>query len=162
MKRILMLDTSLSVLFVVGTTKPSYISKHKRLNAFDEIDYKLLCDIIEKCEGIIFTPNVLSETSNLLRRIGEPIKTELMTVFRNIIDSADERTIESKIAAARMEYLRLGLTDAVLLELANSGASLLTVDLDLYIAALSAGYSAANYNHMSASQNSLGSPDRRL
>lgn len=148
MKRSLMLDTNLAVLFVAGTADIRYISKHKRLNTFDAEDYKFLLEIIAKFDRIIFTPNVFSETSNLLRYIGDPIRSELLVMLKAIIDKSDEHRIESKNAAARVEYLRLGLTDAVLLELASTGASLLTVDLDLYLAALSAGYSAANYNHI--------------
>lgn len=152
MKRILILDTNLLVLFVVGTTNVSYISKHKRLSAFDDTDYILLNDIVAKFDKLIFNPNVLSETSNILRQIGEPIKAELMTVLKRMIHIIDERGIESRTATERNEYLRLGLTDSVLLELANSGASLLTADLGLYLAALSSGYSVANYNHIKDSR----------
>src|SRR5580693_521311 len=53
-----------------------------------------------------------------------------------IISNADERVIESRVAVQRPEYIRLGLTDAVLLELARCcGATLLTIDLNLYLAA---------------------------
>jgi hypothetical protein len=57
----------------------------------------------------------------------------------------------------RDEFIRLGLTDSVLLELGRSGATLLTVDLDLYLAALDAGLNVINYNHLKENR-----PDFRL
>jgi hypothetical protein len=144
----LILDANLSILFVVGITKRDYIAKHKRLRPYDEVDFDNISNLIANSDGVIFTPNVLSETSNLIRYIGDPIKSEVSMRLGAIIAAADERVIESKIAVMRSEYVRLGLTDAVLLELACFGATLLTIDLDLYLAALAAGLNAINYNHI--------------
>jgi hypothetical protein len=48
----------------------------------------------------------------------------------------------------RTEYRRLGLADAALLCVADSGATILTDDVDLYLAAVRAGLKAINYNHI--------------
>jgi len=61
---------------------------------------------------------------------------------------AEEQVIKSKVAVGRKEFIRLGLTDAVLLELAHKGATLSTVDLALYLAARASGLNAINYNHV--------------
>ena len=51
-------------------------------------------------------------------------------------------------AARRDVFPRLGLTDTALLEVVSADAPLLTVDLDLYVAALASGDEAAsNFNH---------------
>ncbi|MDQ0467984.1 hypothetical protein [Labrys wisconsinensis] len=104
--------------------------------------------MIENSSGVIFTPNVLSETSNLLRQIDDPIRTEISKAFKNIIHRATEEIVESRIAVARSEFVRLGLTDSVLLEAASKGLTILTADLDLYLAALSSNLSAINYTHI--------------
>ncbi len=142
------LDANVSLLVVVGLTNPDYISKHKRLQGFDKADFDTISEIIAASRGVLFTPNVLSETSNLLRYIADPIKSELVRTLKVIISSTEEKVIASKVAVSREDYLRLGLTDAVLLELARSGATLLTIDLGLYLAALRAGFHAINYNHI--------------
>lgn len=148
MSRSLILDTNLSVLLIAGMADKNIISRHKRLNMFDEIDFDLLTEMISKFDVIIINTNVLSETSNLIRHIGEPFKSLLMRKMKYIVDNYDEKYVPSRNAVVRPEYVRLGLTDSVLLELGNSGVSLLTVDFDLYSSALSAGYSVANFNHI--------------
>lgn len=147
----LVLDANLSILVAVGLTKRDYIPKHKRLQGYDEIDFETVTRIIENSTKLVLTPNVLTETSNLINYIGEPIRSEVMSVFGRIINSTVEKVIESRLAVQRPEYLRLGLTDAVLLALTQSlKGTLLTVDLGLYLAALDAGLEAINYNHIKA------------
>jgi hypothetical protein len=142
------LDACLSILFVVGTVRRDYIAKHKRLSGYDEIDYDILSRLIANSSGVIFTPNVLSETSNLLRHIADPIRSQLAAGLAAIITNGVECFMESRVAVRRPEYIRLGLTDAVLLELIRGGATLLTIDLDLYLAALRANLLVLNYNHL--------------
>ncbi len=148
MQDALVLDTNLAVLYFVGQTNVKYIEKHKRLRGtFDAIDY-ILTSTMARADRILFTPNVLSETSNLIRYIEEPLRGEIASLFGAVVGRAEERFVESKIAVSRRECKRLGLTDAVLLEVADTGAVLLTVDVDLYLAALHAKLEAINYNHL--------------
>ncbi|MGO9744121.1 MAG: hypothetical protein ACLPN5_21880, partial [Roseiarcus sp.] len=78
MQRTLVVDANLAVLFFVGQTNVGYIAKHKRLRGtFDEIDFNILTNIIAHSGRILFTPNVLSETSNLIRYIEEPLRGEI-------------------------------------------------------------------------------------
>jgi hypothetical protein len=55
--------------------------------------------------------------------------------------------VGSEIAAARPEFIRLGLTDSALLHIAGDSHMLLTADVGLYIAALNDGKNAENFNH---------------
>lgn len=144
----LLLDTNLSLLFAVGLTRRSYIAAHKRLRSFDEKDFEAVSEIISMSSGVVFSPNVLSETSNLLRYIESPAREEISYVFSELIKRTEELFVESHIAVNRPEYSRLGLTDAVLLKLAEGGGVVLTVDSDLCVAAESSGLKAVNYNHI--------------
>jgi len=56
--------------------------------------------------------------------------------------------LRSKLAFEHSEYDQLGLTDAVLLTLSENKCTILTVDLDLYLAALRKRLTAINYNHV--------------
>ncbi len=144
----MLIDTNLLVLLIVGLVDESYISKHRRLRVFSVEDFRWIRAQASAADELIFVPNVVTETSNLLRRIDGPIRGQLMRGFGALLSGAHERYVPSKEAAARREFERLGLTDAVLLILAETGAHLLTVDLDLYLAASTAGYSVVNYNHI--------------
>jgi hypothetical protein len=63
-----------------------------------------------------------------------------------------EQFVPSSAAVSRPEFIRLGLTDAALLEFASIKTdglppTLLTADLDLAVEAEMKGYSVKNFNH---------------
>jgi len=147
MPRKVVIDTNLALLFAVGLTSKGYIEKHKRLAAFDVKDFEVLFELIDASAGLLLCPNVLSETSNLIRYIADPIRSEITSVFSRIIASSEEAYVASGTVASGKQFARLGLTDLVLVALAD-GATLLTDDLDLYLAASSAGFEAINYSHI--------------
>ena len=148
MARALLLDANLAVLFIVGLTNPSYIAKHKRLQTFAAKDFEVVSELISISRELVLCPHVMTETSNLLRYVAEPIRTELSGTFRTLVHRVREEPLPSALAADHRHFVRLGLTDAVLLTLAEQDAALLTVDLDLYLAALDGGLEAMNYNHL--------------
>ena len=144
----MVVDANLLLLLVVGTAGEKYISKHKRLAEYTAADYKLLAQTISCVDRIIVTPNTLTETSNLLGYIAEPDRSYLYEVFRLLIGTAEEKYYASKQSSQRHEFPKLGLTDSALLEAVSDDNPLLTVDLDLYLAALANGGKAVNFNHM--------------
>lgn len=144
----LIIDANLLVLFVVGTTNRSLIARHKRLKAFSLDDFDMLCRLVESAPEVLVTPNALTEASNLLGYIGEPARTQVFKTFRTIVQSTPEEYVQSRIACKTKEFLRLGLTDAALMELSNESRLILTTDLDLYLAAQKRGVSAINFNHL--------------
>jgi len=146
---LLLIDTNLLVLFVVGTASKEYIAKHKKLTAFTVEDYDRLVKIIARASEVLVTPNTLTETSNLAAYINEPARSKVLNVLRTVIASASqERYVPSSVAAERKEFVRLGLADAALLEIAAKDVTLLTTDFDLYNIALAKGAQALNFNHL--------------
>ncbi|MGA8170436.1 MAG: hypothetical protein WB816_06345 [Methylocystis sp.] len=144
----IIVDANLLLLWIVGLASPNCIRKHKRLQAYTEEDYILLLNIISGARKIILTPNTLTETSNLAGYIAEPARTEIYCVLAALIKAAEteERFIESEAAASPPEFIRLGLADAALLHLATESHTLLTADVDLYLAARHRGLNAENFN----------------
>jgi predicted nucleic acid-binding protein len=142
-----LLDTNLLILLIVGQASPAYIGKHKRLRDFSASDFNLLMSLLNQASSIRFTPNTLTETSNLLNQTNEPMRSVLFRKFRDIVDKFDETYIESRLGAQQTEFVRLGLTDAVLILLSiDTSLILLTTDLGLYLAATERGLNVVNFN----------------
>ena len=142
------LDTNLLLLLIVGVTDRELIAKHRRLRAFDQDDYETLVRLLNQIDQILVTPNTLTEASNLLAQHGEPERSRLFDVLRTLIEENEEIVVTSKTASRNNEFTRLGLTDAALLEVVSNSNPLITVDLDLYLAAIrKEGQSAFNFRH---------------
>jgi hypothetical protein len=145
----LILDTNLLLLLVVGMASPRYIAKHKRLHPVYTIaDFDLLSGYVRAASHILLTPNTLTETSNLARQIAEPARSEIGSVLRQLVLTLDETYVNSASGVGQDEFIRLGLTDSVLLSLASPDVILLTADVGLYVAACSRGMNAQNFNHL--------------
>lgn len=143
----IILDTQLLVLYVVGLASPQYIRRHKRLGSYTEADFDLLSNMLARAPYVVVTANVFTETSNLLPYIAEPARTRIMEKFRELVASLDENYVPTEQAAQRAEFVRLGLTDAALLEAGDASSTLLTADFGLYDAALRSGRQVENFNH---------------
>ena len=140
------IDTQLLVLLVVGETDRALISKHRRTRAYRVEDYELLVRLINETDRQVFvTPNTLTEASNLLAQHGEPERSRMFGVLQVLIETTEEKVVESKVAGRNSSFRRLGLTDAALLEIVSASNPLITTDLDLYLAA-SAKEAGAAYN----------------
>ena len=144
----LFIDANLIVLLVVGLVGRDLIGRHRRTKAFVVEDYDRLSQVISRVGNIRVTPNTLTEASNLLAQHGEPQRSRLLRMLRALIEQSPETVVASADAARHDVFPRLGLTDAALLEVVSADAPLLTVDLNLYVAAVASGDEAAiNFNH---------------
>ena len=142
-------DANLLVLLVAGLTGRGMIAKHRRLREYTVEDYDLLARLVDRAGQVFVTPNTLTEASNLLAQHGEPERSRLLATLRSLIEASPETVIGSREASRDGAFLRLGLTDAVLLKAVSPEAPLVTVDLDLYLAALAeGGKRAINFNHL--------------
>lgn len=147
MKQIIV-DTNLLLLMVVGLARRDLIDKHKRTNTFTQEDYDLLLLLLEPYEKITVTPNILTETYNLAAQIGEPDRSLIMQALGLLIKNHNEVYQQSALVSESSHFSRLGLTDCGILELAKTKATLITTDLNLYLAASKAGCDAHNFNHL--------------
>ena len=147
MSRLLAIDTNLLVLLTVGTASESFIARHKRTQAYTAADFLLLQTLIAGADGVLFTPHVLAETSNLIRQFGNPGLRDILVVFRGVVERTREVFVRSADAVRRPEFRYLGLTDAGLLTIEEDDVMLLTDDFDLYRASLSSGRRPINFSH---------------
>lgn len=141
-------DANLLVLLVVGSLGRDLIAKHKRLQTYSAEDYEILISLLDPVERVLVTPNTLTETSNLLAQHAEPERSRFFERLRFIIQESKEDVVASAAASANSAFVRLGLTDAALLEAVTPDTPLVTVDLDLYLAAIERGQEIAlNFTH---------------
>ena len=141
-------DANLLVLLVVGSECRDLISKHRRLEDYTAEDFDILFDLLEGADQLFVTPNTLTETSNLLGQHGEPERSLLMTRLQYLIHGSQEIVVTSVDASSNLRFEQLGLTDAALLEVVTTDTPLLTVNFDLYLAALESGEErAVNFTH---------------
>lgn len=145
----LAIDANLIVLLVVGSYDIELVTKrrHKRCGAFDDRDFAILDDRLQRAEAVVCTPHALAEASNLIRLIGEPLRTELTRHLELFISGFREEFVPSAVAAKELAFPRLGLTDAGMLA-SDGNHEILTTDLDLFLAALSRGRRAINFAHL--------------
>lgn len=144
------LDTNLLVLLVVGTLDRRLIPRHKRTRKFTPEDFDTLIDEIERYRRIVVTPNVVTETSNLLKQTNETTAHRLLERLRQLLSSLSERFVTSIEAAAAPSFARLGIADAATLHKPPAGSVLLTDDLPLYLEASRLGRTAVNFTHLQA------------
>jgi len=142
------LDTNLLILLVVGTVDKCIINKHKRTNTFTQNDFDILVTVLSGFDSILVTQAVLAETSNLVTQYGEPDRSKFLVVLGEIISSIVEIYIPSKDCLNDHNFVRFGLTDNGILEVMPEQSELITDDLNLYIAAVSKGIFATNFNHL--------------
>ena len=130
-------DSNLLVLLIVGSVGRDLIAKHRRLRRYDRESYDtLLENFISKITRLFVTPNILTETSNLLGYDSQKQKflERLQLVIKS--KSIQEITLASEDIACRNEFKRFGLTDTVLLSVIKPETPLITDDFDLYREAL--------------------------
>lgn len=138
-------DSNLLVLLAVGGVDRDLVARHRRSRRFTPDDYDRLLALLAPLDRILVTPNTLTEASNLLSSPGDP---RPMACLRALIENTDEVVVASRVAARNRMFGRLGLTDAVLLEVVSAETPLITVDFDLYGAALAKGEGVAfNFTH---------------
>jgi hypothetical protein len=143
----LVLDANLIVLLVVGLADEKAVPVHKRTRAYSVNDFRLLLNLISEYQELAALPNALSEASNLLEFRGDGLPAKVFSRFAQFISTAKEIYVPSIDASRRPEFRRLGLTDAATLESARASVHILSADVGLYLAAIKAGYSAANFTH---------------
>jgi len=143
-KRKLLVDTNILLLYIVGSLSPDQIARHKRTDKFTIEDYWLLDRQLAKFGGIVVTPNILTEVSNLLGHKDEV----LLAWLGSRIAAFDEHYVTSREAVEAAEFSRLGLTDAAILSCPTQDLTVLTDDIHLYLALERKGVEVINFHHL--------------
>ena len=142
-------DSNLLVLLVVDNVGRHLIQKHKRLQAFTVEDYDALLGLLRTVDQVFVTPNTLTETSNLLAQHREPERSRFFDMLRHVIENSREIVVTSTDASSNNAFTCLGLADSALLQSVSTNTPVVTVDIDLYLAAWAqAPDTAVNFAHL--------------
>lgn len=125
------IDTNILLLYFVGGVNRARISKFNRTQQFTPEDYDTLLKIIRFFPKRVTTPNVLTEVNSLSNQLGEPERSSCFKLFSASISLLDEHYIDSQTISQKEEFVRFGLTDSGILEVARNQYLVLTDALKL-------------------------------
>jgi len=143
-----LIDTNLLILYFVGEFSPERIPTLRRTKKFVLRDYLLLKAFFDQFAVKVTTPNILTEISNLAGDIPDGLRKNFFRSLQTNFELFDEQYRRSSAAAASAIFPRLGLTDAVIAELANQRYLVLTDDFPLANYLGSINTDVINFNHL--------------
>lgn len=144
----ILVDTNILLLWFVGTVNRSRISKFNRTEKFIPEDYDTLLQILSFFQKIVTTPNILTEVNSLLNQLGEPERSQCLTIFAQGIARLDEFYLESINVANTDNFAKFGLTDCAIVNLSRDRYLVLTDDLKLANYLQREGIETINFNNI--------------
>jgi hypothetical protein len=144
----LLVDTNLLLLLVVGAFAPGQIERFKRTRAYSVDDYVLLTGFVRGFDQMLATPNILTEVSNLAGQLAEPARSGALRALGTLALKIEEQYLASRTLVAEADFLRFGLTDVAILIAARGRVAVITDDLPLYVRLASLGLDVTNFHHL--------------
>ncbi len=136
-------DANLLLVYAVGKYNKKRLSDFHHTKQYTN-DFGLIEYLIEFFSVLYTTPNVLTEVSNLGKKLG----SEFFVTLGAMVSVLQEEYCISKDAAGNAAFGKLGLTDAGIIEVAAKKCLVLTADWSLYQILLSRSIDAVNINHL--------------
>jgi rRNA-processing protein FCF1 len=148
--RVVLIDSNLLLLLLVGSTDRKQIQRFKRTKKFSPDDFDRLVLLLGRFRRIATTPNVLTEVSNLAGQLHGTFKAQVLAGLGLISQELDERYIETSRVSGEACFTRLGLTDAAISLAASEGTVVLTDDFPLTVELQRLGIPVQNYESIRA------------
>jgi hypothetical protein len=143
------IDTNLLLVYLVGCINPQLIDKFKRTNSrYCREDFNILDNIISKFSRFATTPNILTEVSNLGGQLNKGAREKFFILFAQFIQKTKEEYIRSSEISKDTHFIKFGITDRGLFELAKTKHLIITDDFKLSALCNSKGLCSINFNHL--------------
>lgn len=147
--RIAVIDTNLLLVYLVGCVEPQLIIKFKKTNSrYCVEDFKILDELFGNFNKFVTTPNVLTEVSNLGGQLSGQNKECFFALLSGFIQKTAEKYIPSPEISKDNLFIKYGITDRGLLELASKEHLIITDDFRLSAYCNSLGFHSINFNHL--------------
>jgi hypothetical protein len=139
----IVLDANVALLYVVGSIDPKLIPKHDRTSAYHPNDFWTVQMLVSKARSSFTIPHTLTEISNL----GD-MTPRFRLAFRDRFRDIEELNIKSIGGFDSPFFIKSGLTDAILVEVALQNYLVVTADHGLYSIITSQNKSCINFNYL--------------
>lgn len=144
----LLIDSNLLLLLIMGSFQASLIGNWKRLSMFTVEDFACLQGLVAASKGLLVTPHILTEVSNLANSLPQWQKAEWSGYFRKwILEGLHEQQIRAVDIVRTDAFVHFGITDAALFH-ASDDLYVLTVDARLAAYLQSHRRRVINFNHL--------------
>jgi rRNA-processing protein FCF1 len=147
----ILIDTNILLLLFVGGVNRERISKFKRTQQFVPEDYDVLLVFLQNFKKFVITPNILTEVNSLANQLGEPERSKCFIKLADYVsnlEKVEEVYRESRSLVTIDKFVKFGLTDCGILDLAQNQYLVLTDDGKLANYLNSLGIDALNFNHL--------------
>lgn len=142
------LDTNILLLHVVGAVSRDAVTTFKRTRQFLPEDYDVAARFISLFAHVVVTPHILSEVSNLCGQLPDNSRTNAMRMLAQQIETFRETAVPANEINRSEEFLRFGLTDAAIAQIARRNMLVLTDDFRLAQYLADKGLATLNFNHI--------------
>ncbi|HEX4130763.1 MAG TPA: hypothetical protein VHZ24_12030 [Pirellulales bacterium] len=146
-----LVDTNILLLVLIGQTRRSLVSSFKRTRShgFTTDDFDLLVGTLRSFRRVITTTSIITEISNLGRTgLSRPLRDSFSRTLQAMVKEFDERLISATQAAQSEAFMKLGVTDAGIFDLAREGVLVLTDDAMLSGILEKERLDVLNFNHL--------------
>lgn len=143
-----LVDANMLTLWIVGQVSEEEVPRCRRTRHYSIADYRILSEYLGQFTSVVITPNVATETSNLIGVLTGKYLEHARAILAAGLQVWSEQYIRSFDASSHSQYTRLGLTDAGILLTATEKIEILTDDFDLYMSLMKNKIPVTNFNHM--------------
>jgi hypothetical protein len=144
----ILVDTNLLLLLLAGTVDRKLIGSWKRTQAYVDDDYELLSDLLESNRGLVITPHIATEVSNLATSLAKPDHKRFVELFAGYLHKSEERLLALREVALVDVFSHLGLTDTAIVRFKRRRPLVLTDDLPLALHLERHRLPVVNFNHL--------------
>ena len=144
----ILVDTTLLLLYVVGTQDLDRIDRFSRTDTFTTDDFALLDRLLAYFETAVTTPPILTEVSNLLGQLPKQPRRECTMLFQALIPELDEIHRASGEVCNHPYFIQFRLTDAGITDVSAESHLVVTDDLPLYHRLANDRQAVINFNHL--------------
>jgi hypothetical protein len=143
----LLLDANLLLLWITSKYDLRLLQTFKRVQTFSQRDALLLAWLVDRFQGVVTTSYVVTEASNLANALSSSTRAAWFSLLAEFAVNTDDRSPELKLLARKDEFVRFGVTDSALTELADE-YQVLTTDFRLSGYLRSLGKYALNFSDL--------------
>lgn len=143
----ILIDTNVLVLLVVGLYREERIKTFKRTKQYTPGDFRLILRFVDRFQRRITTPNILTETDNIVRQLAQREHEHVARVLAILAAEFCEQYQPSRDITQTLWFVRLGLADCVTIAIAQD-VLVITDDWELSGILSNLDRDAININHV--------------